>query len=267
MALLIGSHVEQEDPIAGARVRGAEIAQISLGDPRSWKGPVVEFPGGAPALREAAQQANLPLVVHAPFVINVASTNNRIRIPSRKLLQKHVDAAAEIGALGVVIHGGHVVKDADPADGFAHWHKAVDGLDAKVPIFIENTAGGQHAMARTLEAIERLWDSISTAAAFAQVGFCLDTCHAHAAGLELHGLVDRIKAITGRIDLVHANDSRDAFGSGADRHANLGKGKADAAGIVEVVATSGAPAGVETPGGAEDQAADIVWLRDRIAQL
>ena len=48
---------------------------------------------------------------------------------------------------------------------------------------------------------------------------------------------------------------------------NLGKGKADAAGIVEVVATSGAPAVVETPGGAEDQAADIVWLRDRIAQL
>ena len=206
-------------------MRGAEIAQISLGDPRSWKGPVVEFPGGAPALREAAQQANLPLVVHAPFVINVASTNNRIRIPSRKLLQKHVDAAAEIGALGVVIHGGHVVKDADPADGFAHWHKAVDGLDAKVPIFIENTAGGQHAMACTLEAIERLWDSISTAAAFAQVGFCLDTCHAHAAGLELHGLVDRIKAITGRIDLVHANDSRDAFGSGADRHANLARAR------------------------------------------
>lgn len=267
MAPLIGSHVESDDPIAGARERGAEIAQISLGDPRSWKGPVVDYPGGAEALRDAAREADLPLVVHAPFVINVASTNNRIRIPGRKLLQQHVDAAAEIGAIGVVIHGGHVVKDADPAEGFDNWRKAVDGLDAKVPIFIENTAGGQHAMARTLDALKQLWEAISTASAFDQVGFCLDTCHAHAAGLELHGLVDQIKAITGRIDLVHANDSRDAFGSGADRHANLGKGKADAAGIVEIVATSGAPAVVETPGGAEDQAADIVWLRNRIAQL
>ena len=52
--------------------------------------------------------------MHAPYVLNVATTNNRIRIPSRKLLAQHADAAAEIGAKGLIVHGGHVLKDDDP---------------------------------------------------------------------------------------------------------------------------------------------------------
>jgi deoxyribonuclease-4 len=94
-----------------------------------------------------------------------------------------------------------------------------------------------------------------------RVGLCLDTCHAHAAGNELSGLVDRVMAITGRIDLVHGNDSRDAFDSGADRHANLGKGQCDPEGLAEVFATAGAPVIVETPGGAEEHRADLEWIR------
>ena len=93
------------------------------------------------------------------------------------------------------------------------------------------------------------------------VGFCLDTCHAHAGGEELVGLVDRVKAITGRIDLVHANDSRDAFDSGADRHANFGDGEVEPDALAEVVRQAGVPVVVETPGGREGQAADIAWLQ------
>ena len=119
-------------------------------------------------------------------------------------------------------------------------------------------------MARRLERIERLWEAISSAEGSDKVGFCLDTCHAHAGGEELVGLVDRVRAITGRIDLVHANDSRDGFNSGADRHANLGAGLADAEAIAEVVRIAGAPVVVETPGGREGQAEDIAWLRSRL---
>ena len=75
-------------------------------------------------------------------------------------------------------------------------------------------------------ASSELWDAVGQAKGGDTVGFCLDTCHAHAGGEELVGLVDRVKPITGRIDLVHANDSRDAFDSGADRHANFGDGEA-----------------------------------------
>jgi deoxyribonuclease-4 len=128
---------------------------------------------------------------------------------------------------------------------------------------IENTAGGDRAMARHLSSIEKLWQAVQAAGGSENVGFCLDTCHFHAGGEELVGLVDRVRAITGRVDLVHCNDSRDAFGSGADRHTNLGSGQADPDGLVTVVKAAGAPVVVETPGGADGQAADIAWLRER----
>jgi len=76
--------------------------------------------------------------------------------------------------------------------------------------------------------------------------------------------VERVRAITGRIALVHANDSRDAFDSGADRHANLGTGQIDPEAIAAVVRAAGAPVVCETPGGAQGQGADIAWLRERL---
>ncbi|MGL5931122.1 MAG: TIM barrel protein, partial [Dermatophilaceae bacterium] len=73
-------------------------------------------------------------------------------------------------------------------------------------------------------------------------------------------------AITGRIDLVHCNDSRDEFDSGADRHTNLGSGHIDGADLADLVRAAGAPVVVETPGGVDGQSADIAWLRERLGQ-
>jgi deoxyribonuclease-4 len=118
-------------------------------------------------------------------------------------------------------------------------------------------------MARKFDRIARLWDVLSGVPGLeSKLGFCLDTCHAHAAGEALVDAVDRIKAITGSIDLVHCNDSRDDFGSGADRHANLGNGKIDPELILAVVRAAGAPVVVETP--ATGQAEDISWLRSKL---
>ncbi|UFU03191.1 deoxyribonuclease IV [Ruania suaedae] len=261
---VLGAHVDQADPIAAATARGAQLAQIFIGDPQAFKGHAVGYPDGPAALKQAAQEAGITLVVHAPYVINVATTNNRIRIPSRKMLQQQVSLAAEIGAIGVVVHGGHVLASDDDAAGFDNWRKCVDRLEAEVPIFIENTAGGDKAMARGVEKVARLWDAIGGAEGGDQVGFCLDTCHAYAGGEELAGLVDRVRAVTGRIDLVHANDSRDAFNSGADRHANLGQGSLPGDDLVELVRQAGAPVVVETPGGAAEHTADLDWLRERL---
>jgi deoxyribonuclease IV len=260
VTLQVGGHGDQLDPIAEAAARGATLAQFFLGDPQAWKGPEIRYAGGAAALKAAAQEAGITLYVHAPYVLNVATTNNRIRIPSRKFLQQYLDAAAEVGAAGVIVHGGHVLKSDDPAIGFDNWRKCIAGLEMRVPLLIENTAGGDNAMARRLERIERLWDAIGQAKGGDTVGFCLDTCHAHAGGEELVGLVDRVKAITGRIDLVHANDSRDPFDSGADRHANFDAGTIDAQAIAEVCKGAGSDVIVETPG-PEGQSADIDYLR------
>lgn len=261
---VMGGHVDQEDPVAEALAREAGLSQFFLGDPQGWKGPKVAYPGGAAALKAVAEEAGVDLYVHAPYVMNVASSNNRIRIPSRKLLQQTLTAAAEIGAKGVIVHGGHVTQAEEPQLGFDNWRKCIDGLTIDVPLLIENTAGGANAMARKLERIDQLWSTIEGSANADRVGFCLDTCHAHAGGEELVGLVERVLGITGRIDLIHANDSRDAFDSGADRHTNFGQGQADPEGIVEVVRLSKASVVVETPGGVAGQRADLDWLRERL---
>ena len=92
--MLIGAHVDQTDPVAEAKARDASLVQFFLGDPQSYKGPVFKYDGGAEALKADAAAAGVGLYVHAPYLINVATTNNRQRIPSRKLLQQHMDAAA-----------------------------------------------------------------------------------------------------------------------------------------------------------------------------
>jgi deoxyribonuclease-4 len=78
-------------------------------------------------------------------------------------------------------------------------------------------------------------------------------------------VVDKIKAITGRIDLVHSNNSRDDFGSSRDRHANLTSGTIDPEQILGVVRAAGAPAICETPDTDGSLAGDVRWLTDHLA--
>lgn len=255
----IGAHVDFTDPLAEATARDAEVVQFFLADPQGWKAPQPR--PDAQALLDSEVQ----VFIHAPYVINVATTNNRIRIPSRKLMQQHADAAATVGASGLIVHGGHVSKDDDLSTGIDNWRKALQQhKDSGVRILIENTAGGDKACTRRFDVLARLWDAVGDFG----VGFCLDTCHAHAGGEDLLNIVDRVKAITGRIDLVHANGSKDPFDSGRDRHDNLiGKdepGMIDPRLIAAVVRSAGAPAVVETPGGADGQAADIAYLRNNL---
>ncbi len=253
--LSIGAHVDQVDPLAEAAARQADLVQFFLADPQGWAQPRPR--DDADALRSSP----VDCYVHAPYIVNVATLNNRIRMPSRKLLDQHARAAAAIGAKGLIVHGGHVTGGDDPAEGLANWRKTLERMPCPLPVLIENTAGGENAMARRLEAIGRLWDVVG---GYDGIGFCLDTCHAHAAGAELTDVVERVLAITGRIDLVHANDSKDAFGSGADRHANLGAGQIDPKALVAVVEAAGAPVVCETPGGIAGQAGDIAFLRERL---
>ncbi|MEV8514900.1 deoxyribonuclease IV [Dactylosporangium sp. NPDC051484] len=255
----IGAHVDPAEPLAEAASRGADLIQFFLTDPQGWSAPK------ARADAEAIRASEIDVYIHAPYRINVASSNNRIRIPSRKLLFSHAAGAAEVGAKGLIVHGGHVEK-ADGLDaGFDNWRKtfayAAEQGGFAVPVLIENTAGGDNACARRFDNLARLWDAIGDY----EVGFCLDTCHAHAGGEDLLGIVDRLKAITGRIDLIHANNSRDGFDSGRDRHDNMTSGEIDPELIVAVIRAAGAPALVETPGGADGQGADITYLRERLA--
>jgi deoxyribonuclease IV len=254
----IGAHVRSDaNPLASAAACGAEAMQFFLADPQGWKKPP------AHPMAEQIAASELTVFVHSPYVVNLASTNNRIRIPSRKLVTQHAEAAATVGAVGLIVHGGHVTAGEDPGIGVDNWRKffarQADEGGFAVPILIENTAGGDNAMARHFDALARLWDAVGEFGA----GFCLDTCHAFAGGEDLSGVVDRAKAITGRIDLVHLNNSRDEFNSARDRHANIAEGTIDPDQLVAVCAAAGAPVVVETP--ADGMADDIAFLRERLA--
>ncbi|MEC3974683.1 deoxyribonuclease IV [Amycolatopsis sp. H20-H5] len=254
----IGAHVRDDDPLAAVAEREADVVQFFLSDPQGWKAPK-PHPHG-----EAIKDAPVDVFIHAPYLINVASLNNKIRIPSRKNVTQHATGAAAIGAKGLIVHGGHVREGEDVEQGLANWRKLFEREAEKggfaVPILIENTAGGENAMTRELDVIARLWDQVGEFGA----GFCLDTCHAYAAGWDLGEAVARVKAITGRIDLVHLNNSRDEFGSARDRHANVvgGDGTIDPEVLVGVAAEAGAPVVVETPG--DGQAGDIAYLREKL---
>ena len=253
--MLIGAHVRGSDPLAAAAERGADCVQVFLSNPQSWKKPLP---------REDAADllaSDVPIYVHAPYLINVASPNNRVRIPSRKILTDTCAAAEEIRAAGVIVHGGHLTDSDESLEvGFERWRKALESFETSVPILIENTAGGEHALAREIEVIGRLWKVIGDL----DVGFCLDTCHAWAAGQDLDGIVARVSEATGGIDLVHCNDSRDPFDSRRDRHANLGDGEIPTDLLLTVLEEAQAPLIVETPGEPEDQAADLRWLREHL---
>lgn len=247
--MIIGAHVGREDPLGQAAERGAAAIQTFLSNPQSWKKPVPRDDV------DDLRASGIPIYVHAPYLVNVGSGNNRIRIPSRKIIADTLDAAAAVGAAGVIVHGGHIEDDEDMGVGFERWRKALDSVEATVPILIENTAGGGNAIVRAIDNYGPLWEEIGDYG----VGVCLDTCHAWAAGEDLANVVDRITALTGGVDLVHCNDSRDPQGSNRDRHANFADGEIPTDLLIDVVRAAGAPVIVETPG--DGQADDIAALK------
>jgi deoxyribonuclease-4 len=248
---LVGAHVPSITPLEEALERNADLVQVFLSNPQSWKKPAPRPDA------EALRRSSIPIYVHAPYLINVCADNNRVRVPSRRILQESCDAAAEIGAQAVIVHGGHVTGDGPQEEGIERWRKALDPLDSEVQVLIENTAGGDKAVARRVEWLKRLFDEIAEFG----VGFVLDTCHIWAGGEPLDEVVPRVMDATGRIDLVHANDSKDPFDSRRDRHQNLGKGQIPPEELARIIADAGAPVVVETPGGAFEQATDIEWVR------
>lgn len=247
----VGAHVPSLYPLAEAEQRGADLVQIFLSNPQSWKKP-------KPRLDAAELKGSpIPVYVHAPYLVNLCADNNRVRIPSRKILQDTCDSAGEIDAAAVIVHGGHVTGDGPQEEGIVRWRKALDALDTDMRVLIENTAGGDKALGRRVEWIKRLWEEIGSY----RVGFVLDTCHAWTGGEPLDGLVERVIDATGRIDLVHANDSKDPFDSRRDRHENLGAGEIPREDLARLIVSAGAPIVVETPGGVEEQRTDIEWVR------
>jgi deoxyribonuclease-4 len=253
----VGAHIWGVDPLREADEVGVDRIQLFLSDPQGWEKPPPRDDA------EELRASEVGIYVHAPYLINVCSPRPNVRYGSRKILNQTCEAAAAVDALAVIVHPGHAEDGLD--EGVDRWVRTLERMKPEVPVFLENTAGGDHAVARRFDALARLWESVASADTEVELGFCFDTCHAHAAGEELTDAVERAIAITGRIDLLHVNDSRDPPGTGADRHANIGSGTMDLDELRHMIRTAAAPSVVETPRELDALRADVEFVREALA--
>src|SRR5688572_19058526 len=150
--ITIGAHVEQESPLEAAAAVGAESAQIFLGKPSGWEKPPPRDDA------EELRASKLPIYVHAQYRINVCSPQNNIRYGARKMLAQQCEAAGAIGAAALIVHPGHAEDGVEA--GVARWKRTLEILESPVPVWLENTAGGENAVARRVDAIELLWEQV-----------------------------------------------------------------------------------------------------------
>ncbi|MFN8150428.1 MAG: TIM barrel protein [Solirubrobacterales bacterium] len=176
----------------------------SSSNPQGWEKPPPRDDA------DELKASEVGIYVHAPYLINVCSPKPNVRYGSRKILQQTCDAAAEIGALAVIVHPGHAEDGIE--NGFGRWPRTLEMLESEVPVYLENTAGGRQRGRPAFRRAGAALGGDSGADSDLPLGFCFDTCHAHAAGEDLSDAVERARAITGGIDLMHVNDSRDPAG-------------------------------------------------------
>lgn len=254
---LIGTHVAVagglvKSGLAEASEVGAEIIQLFGGNPRSWVQRAPD-PAGDDAFRAACAERQLPVVVHAPHLINLGSPSELVLNRSLTGLETTIQRAAAIGATAVVVHAGSLVVKGRRAEVLAGLHDRLAPIvdQAEVRLLIEPTAGAGEAMASTVESTIELMVALKDE----RIGLCLDTCHLHAAGEDLaepEKLVSRITDALGprSIGLIHVNDSRDPIGSHRDRHESLGRGTLDPSAfeaLLKVPVLRDVPMLVETP--------------------
>ena len=199
-----------------------------------------------------------PLVVHMPYLPNLASHDDDLYLKSVESLLVEMDRCRELGVDYLVTHVGKT-KGGNCEAGLERVAEAVSkALNAHGPvILLENTAGQGSELGHR---VEELGEIITRAGGSPSLGICLDTAHAFQAGYPLHtpggldALLKEVEEFVGleRLSLLHLNDSKTPLGSRVDRHWHIGEGSIGLEGfrlIINHSALCGLPAIMETPGG------------------
>jgi deoxyribonuclease-4 len=216
-----------------AKKLGCDTFQMFSANPRGWRTlePTAEECARFQAARR--QYGLSPVVVHDNYLINLASADPMMREKSVAAFRREIQRAVALGADYLVTHPGSA-KGASPSEAIKtcvdSLRRAANGISLDgLMVLVENTAGQGSAIGRTFEEVAEI---VAGAARDLPVGACIDTAHSFEAGYPIHtaeGLREAVKTLDatvgiGRVRVIHANDSKTAFGSHVDRHEHIGKG-------------------------------------------
>jgi deoxyribonuclease-4 len=216
-----------------AVAHGCEALQIFAKNANQWRGRVLPREE-IRAFRAKVKAARLdPVVSHASYLINLASTNAVLREMSLDAMGDELDRAESLGLLGVVLHPG--CYTAGSAD--AGLTLIADGLLAllrerrrgRTMVLLEHTAGQGTSLGSTFEQLATI---IARMNGHRRVGVCLDTCHLLASGYDIcspegyAATFTRFGQTVGfdRLRVFHLNDSKRPLASRVDRHEHIGEG-------------------------------------------
>ena len=233
----LGVHTSITGGVEKAAVRakkiGCDTFQMFSANPRGWKtlSPTLD---DFERFREARARWGLaPVAVHDNYLINLATADRVIRERSIKAFREEIDRALGLGADYLIAHPGSA-KGATTSQAVRTFVEAMlratKGMQLNgLMILIENTAGQGSALGRSFEEVAEI---IAGASKELPVGACIDTAHCFQAGYPIQtqaGLLGTVRTLDStvgisRVRIIHANDSKTAFASHADRHQHIGKG-------------------------------------------
>jgi deoxyribonuclease IV len=258
--VLFGGHVSGGVKAAPERARaiGANALQLFVQSPRAWRFPEHD-PEVLASFAERARKARVKAVlVHAIYLVNLASPDRELHRKSAETMRRTVETACAIDADGVVFHvGSHLgaglatgLKRAVPA-----LRSVLDLCSDRTWLLLENSAGAGGTIGRSIEELATVVDRLDR---HRRLGVCLDSAHLWVSGVDvrdraaLDGLVEELDGAIGldRLRALHVNDASSPLGSNRDRHANVGEGElGDGLGQFLVhPAFQGLPALLEVPG-------------------
>ena len=233
----VGVHTSIAGGLEKAALRakkvGCDTFQMFSANPRGWetRGPTLN---DFERFREARARWGLaPVAVHDNYLINLATADRIIRERSIKAFRGEIERASALGADYLIAHPGSA-KGATTSCAVRTLVEAMlqaaKGMQLNgLMILIENTAGQGSALGRSFEEVAEI---IAGASKELPVGACIDTAHCFQAGYPIHtkaGLLGTVRTLDStvgisKVRIIHANDSKTAFASHADRHQHIGKG-------------------------------------------
>ena len=219
--------------IARARIHQCEMLQIFSKNASQWRARPLP-PAEIAAFKDAAKTTGIsPIVAHASYLINLATTSDTLRAQSIAALGEEVDRAEALGLLGVVLHpGARLTAPTEQALSLIS-SALTEVLKArpreKTMILLEHTAGQGSTMGASFAEIAAMLNGAKNRK---RLGVCLDTCHLLASGYNLctdegyRATFDEFETLIGfdRLKVFHLNDSKKPCMSRVDRHEHIGKG-------------------------------------------